>query len=82
MESKLEYSEFLAHNGMDLEILGEVFDEPIKKNEVQKFYTRISVINTDTKEVLEKYYFLKENDADELKILVNGIKSNEKYLPK
>tara|TARA_R110000868_G_scaffold358357_1_gene620074 strand:+ start:265 stop:513 length:249 start_codon:yes stop_codon:yes gene_type:complete len=82
MESKLEYAEYVTHNGMDLEILGEVFDEPIKKNEVQKFYTRISVINTDTKEVLEKYYFLKENDADELKILVNGIKSNEKYLPK
>lgn len=85
--SELEYAEYLSHNGMDIEVLGETFAEPIKKTQSMDFYTRVSIIDVSTGDVVYKdgtplrYYFEKSNGDDGLKDLVRGIKNNEKYLP-
>ena len=82
MKPTIEYSEFVTEHGMDLEVKGEVFSEPIKRmtHSSEEFYTRVTVINVDTKVPVNAVYFKKENDEDTLKLLVNGIKNEPKYL--
>lgn len=80
MKAKITYSEFVTENGMDLEVRGEVFDTPIKKTEALDFHTRIEVREVGTENVINKLYFVKENDEDTLRILVNGVKEMPQHL--
>lgn len=84
MKPTIEYSEFVTENEMDLEVKGEVFETPIKRisDSGEEFYTRVQVINVETKEPVNNIFFKKENDEDTLKILVNAIKNDPKYLKK
>ena len=79
-EPTIKYSEFVTENGMDLEVRGEVFDIPIKKTETLEFHTRIEVREVGTENIINRLYFVKENNNDELRILVNGVKSMPKHL--
>lgn len=87
-KNDLEYSEFLTHKGMDIEVLGEVFSEPVKRTDSMSFHTRVTFVNVETGQKIHRddgslmaYYFERENDADSLRELVRGIKNTEKYLP-
>lgn len=82
------YSEFLSHANMDLEILGETFDEPCFSRNGNKYHTRVSIINCEFGRVVLQpdtmpyvYYFVPEHTKDELIATVKEIKSKDKYLP-
>jgi len=89
LEAIESYSEFLNHNGMDLEIFGQTFDEPCHKAQGQSYNTRVTIIDcefgrpvlmSDTTPYI--YYFVPEHTKDELIATVKEIKSKDKYLPK
>jgi hypothetical protein len=80
MKPTTTYSEYVTEDGRDLEIKGEVFDTPIKKTEVLQFYTRVSITDVNSKETINNLYFVNENNEDELRVLVSGIKNEPKYL--
>lgn len=83
MEPKvvIDHVEYATANKMDLKIKGEVFDRPIKRTQNgQEFFTRVEVIDMETEEVINRVFFLKENDTEELIDLVNSIKKEPKYL--
>ncbi len=42
-----DYSEFLDHEGKELEIKGQIFPEPIRENETVKCYTKISILDEE-----------------------------------
>ena len=83
-----QYSEYLSHNNMDLEVLGESFDDPIKKSDNQKFYSKVTIINCEFGQPIPNkdgsqniHYSLKRNDREELIEAVRDVKNNiEKYL--
>jgi hypothetical protein len=80
-EKTHNYSEFVTENEMDLEVKGEVFSSPIKRTQNgEEFHTRVEIINISTQEVINRMYFKKENNPDELKQIVIAIKSEPKYL--
>ena len=84
MKPTITYSEFVTEDGADLEVKGEVFDTPIKRipDSGEEFYTRVQISNVETKEPINNVFFKLENDEDTLKILVNEIKNDPKYLKK
>ena len=84
MKPTITYSEFVTEDGADLEVKGEVFDTPIKRipDSGEEFYTRVQISNVETKEPINNVFFKLENDEDTLKILVNAIKNDPKYLKK
>lgn len=82
MKSEDEYSETVSHNGMDLEILGESFTEPIRKTPDTNFHTQVSVIDMGTGELIYRdgqpirYSYVNQNNKDGLRELVRIIKQN------
>lgn len=75
-----KYSEFVTENGMDLEIRGESFKEPIKRNEDHVFHTRIEILQIGNPTAINTRYFKENSDADELKILVSWAKEQPQLL--
>lgn len=82
MKSEEEYSETLSHNGMDLEILGESFTEPVRKTPDMNFHTQVSVIDMGSGELVYRngqpirYSYANQNDKDGLRELVRAVKQN------
>ena len=89
MKSEINYSESVSHKNMDLEILGESFDEPynVGKSTID-FYTKLSIIDILTGTVVYengeplRYNFIKRCDEEGLKKIVKDAKNNiEKLMP-
>lgn len=85
--SQLDYSEFLTHKNMDIEVLGETFSEPIKKTDRHNYHTRVSIIDVSTGQPVIKdgapihIYFVPEYTSEQLKATVKEIKHSERFLP-
>lgn len=79
MKNIREHSEYVFHDGMDLEIKGEVFDSPVKKTENNQFHTRVEIIDKGV--VKERVFFIPELDQHELVATILEMKSKiHKYL--
>lgn len=71
------HSEYISHDGFDLEIKGEVFDTPIKKSEAQMLYSRISIFDMES----NLYWgigelFHEKKDLEQLRTWVEIVKNN------
>ncbi len=79
---KEKYHEYVDFKGQELEVRGEVFPEPIRKNEEAQLKTRVSILTDDgilwgTGEI-----FYKEATKNELIELVRMVKLHiDKYKP-
>lgn len=75
------YSEYVDHNGMNLEIRGEKYDEPFKASDNVKLHVKVSIIDTDTKSQIIIHQFEEIPNSD-LILEVKNIKNNiEKFVP-
>ena len=79
-EATETYSEFVTHKNMDLEILGESFDEPIRTTADHQIFTQVSIIDTLSGQLIFnggsplRYNYVKQNDLETLKLLVKEVK--------
>lgn len=70
-----KFSDYTTYKGDTIEVIGEVFNEPIKENESIVLYTRIQILHKNI-EVAPTIYFAEQLSFDDLDKNVNHIKKN------
>lgn len=74
------YSEFVTHKDKDLEILGEVFEDSIRRSADHEIHTQVSIIDVMSGQLVFdggqplRFNYTKRNDLETLKLLVKEVK--------
>lgn len=69
-----------THKGEEVEVIGEVFPDPIKEKPEMSFYTRICIMAGPA--CVQRIFFERPMDQDQLIQAVNVIKGRlEVYIP-